>query len=116
MMPAWLRLRWLPGRRAAVALLWAAAVIAVAVVANLVGIRMLGSISQWDRWLQEQAVWFFAWRLALYAVSGWGWVWMRRRLCAREPDGNAHQRFLRAEIAAAMALVALECSLLLQAR
>ena len=40
---------------------------------------------------------------------------MRRRLRVREPDAVAGQRLLRVEIAAVVAVVALEASLLMQA-
>ena len=40
---------------------------------------------------------------------------MRRRLLAREPGEEARRRLIRAEVAGAVAMVALEASLFLQA-
>jgi len=50
----------------------------------------------------------------LYAATAWGWLWMRRRLRAREPERAAGQRLLRAEVAAIVAVSVLEASLLMQ--
>ena len=86
-----------------------------AVAVNVVGIRIAGGIEGWQRWMDAHAGVFLAWRLLLYGVTVWGWLWMRRRLRAREPDRIAGQRLLRVEIAAVVAVVALEASLLMQA-
>ncbi|MFC4729455.1 hypothetical protein [Coralloluteibacterium thermophilus] len=98
------------GARALLALLVLVMVLIAAVVVNLVGIRMAGSIEDWHQWMRAHAGWFLVWRLLLYAVTVYGWLWMRRRLHAREPDGGARQRLLRVEIAAVLAVVALEVS------
>jgi hypothetical protein len=45
---AWLRPRWLFSRRAAKALLWTAVITAAAVVANIVGIYLVGSVAGWE--------------------------------------------------------------------
>jgi hypothetical protein len=49
--------------------------------------------------------------------TAYGWVWMRRRLLAREERGRrqARRRLLRSEVAGVVAIVALEASLLMQA-
>lgn len=57
---------------------------------------------------------FLVWRLALYAATARGWLWMRRRLLAREPDPEARYRLIRTEVAGVAVIVALEISLLLQ--
>ena len=106
---------WRRVRQAAKALLWTAALIAVVIAANLAGIYFVGSIAGWELWLAEAAVYFFVWRLCLYAVTGYGWWWMRGRLLARETAAGATQRLKRAEIAGIVAIVALETSLLIQA-
>ncbi|WP_043689284.1 hypothetical protein [Luteimonas huabeiensis] len=98
------------GARALLALLMLVMVLIAAAVVNLVGIRMAGSIEGWHQWMRAHAGWFLAWRLLLYTVTVYGWLWMRRRLHAREPDGGARQRLLRVEIAAVLAVVALEVS------
>lgn len=110
------RLRWLSSRRVGVALLWAVLLLIAAAVVNAVGIRIAGGIEGWQRWMAAQSGAFLAWRLLLYAVTAWGWLWMRRRLRAREPERAAGLRLLRAEVAAIVAVIALEASLLMQAR
>ena len=114
MIPAWLRMRWLFNRHVGYALLWTVLLLTVAVGINLVGIRVLGSIEGWERWMNEHTSYFLAWRLLLYAGIAWGWRWMRKRVLAREPDAESHQRLLRVEIAGVAALLVLEGSLLLQ--
>ena len=106
---------WLFNRRVGLALLWTALLLIAAVAINAAGIRMAGSINGWQRWMDAHAGVFLVWRLLLYGVTVWGWLWMRRRLRVREPDGVAGQRLLRVEIAAVVAVVALEASLLMQA-
>lgn len=101
--------------RAGMAILWAVLLIAVAATVNAAGIRMAGDSAAWWLWMRAHSGWFLAWRLILYAGTIAGWIWMRRRLMAREPDHATHLRLLRVEIAAMMAFVALEASLLLRA-
>lgn len=111
---AWLRFRWLFNRRMGRTLLGVTVPLTVAIAVNLIGIRMVGSIDGWKRWLDAHADYFLAWRLLLYAGTAYGWWWMRKRLRAREPQTASHQRLLRVEIAAIVAFVVLEGSLLLQ--
>jgi hypothetical protein len=87
---------------------------AVAVGANIVGIYLVGSVAGWERWLAAAAGYFLVWRLCLYGATAYGWVWMRRRLLAREDDAQARRRLVRSEIAGVVAIVALEASLLMQ--
>ncbi|CEH48596.1 hypothetical protein Xdur_011895 [Xanthomonas citri pv. durantae] len=114
----WRPLRWLLSRRAAKALLWAVVIVAAAVGANIAGIYLVGSVGGWERWLAASAGYFFIWRLCLYGATAYGWVWMRRRLLAREDqdgaDGQARRRLMRSEIAGAVAIVVLEASLLMR--
>ena len=114
MRAAWLRPRWLFSRRVAKALLWTVVLAAVAVCANIVGIYLVGSVAGWERWLAAAAGYFLVWRLCLYGATAYGWVWMRRRLLAREDDAQARRRLVRSEIAGVVAIVALEASLLMQ--
>ena len=111
---SWPRPRWLFSRRAAKALLWTMVLAAVAVGANIVGIYLVGSVAGWERWLAAAAGYFLVWRLCLYGATAYGWVWMRRRLLAREDDAQARRRLVRSEIAGVVAIVALEASLLMQ--
>lgn len=101
-------------RRAGLVLLWAVLLAVIAATVNLAGIRIVGSIVGWERWLHAHAARFLAWRLVLYAGTAYGWWWMRRRLRQREPSTEAHQRLLRIEVAAVAALVLLEGSQLLR--
>ena len=112
---SWLRPRWLFSQRAAKALLWTVVLVAAAVGANIVGIYLVGSVANWERWLAATAGYFLVWRLCLYGATAYGWVWMRRRLLAREADdAQARRRLARSEIAGVVAIVALEVSLLMQ--
>lgn len=113
MMPGRLRLHWLFNRRVGHALLWTVLLLVAAIIVNLLGIRMLGSIDAWEQWMDDHADHFLAWRLLLYAGTVWGWMWMRRRLLAREPERDTRQRLMRTEIAAVFAVAALETSMLL---
>lgn len=110
----WRPLRWLFSRRAVKALLWTVVIVAAAVGANIAGIYLVGSVAGWQRWLAASAGYFFIWRLCLYGATAYGWVWMRRRLLAREDSVQARRRLLRSEIAGGVAIVVLEASLLMQ--
>lgn len=111
----WLRPRWLFSRRLAKALLWTVLIVAAAVGANVAGIYLVGSVAGWEQWLAIAAGYFLVWRLCLYGATVYGWIWMRRRLLAREDGAQARRRLVRAEIAGVVAIVALETSLLMQA-
>jgi hypothetical protein len=87
-----------------------ALVVLVAAGINLVGIRLLGDIDGWTRWLDERAGYFLVWRLCLYGATVYGWIWMRRRLRARDPSAETGLR--RAEIGAVATIAMLELSLL----
>lgn len=115
MRTTWLRPRWLFSRRAVKALLWTVVIVAAAVGANVAGIYLVGSVAEWERWLSAAAGYFLVWRLCLYGAIVYGWVWMRRRLLAREDGPQARRRLVRSEIAGVVAIVALETSLLMQA-
>lgn len=110
-----LRCRWLFNRQVGQAFLWCSLIILVAVLINLIGIQAVGDIEQWQHWLNQHAHYFLLWRICLYAATGYGWLWMRRRLLQREPDKAVHQRLLRSEIAAVLTIVLLETSVLWQA-
>ncbi len=109
---AWLR--WLFNWRTARTLLWTVLLLVVTVAANVAGIYLMGSIADWEQWLAEASGFFLLWRLCLYGATAYGWVWMRGRLLARQSDAHTRRRLRRTEIAGGLALVALECSLLLQ--
>ena len=48
----WLRPAWLFNRRVGMALLVALLVASIAVAVNIVGISIVGSIDDWERWLR----------------------------------------------------------------
>lgn len=96
-------------------LLWLTLLLIAVVIANLLGIYLAGNISNWDNWMQAHSAWFMGWRVLLYTATVWGWLWMRRHLRIREPEAAPHRRLLRVEIAAVLAFIALETSLLLEA-
>jgi uncharacterized BrkB/YihY/UPF0761 family membrane protein len=102
---------WL--RRVALVLLWAILLLVATVAANVVGIHLAGGIEGWQQWLTAHTGHFLAWRLLLYTGTAWGWIWMRRRVLAREPETG--KRLLRAETAAIVAVAALEIGQFVQA-
>lgn len=102
-------------RRAGLVLLGTLLVLLAAVAANIVGIHLAGGIDAWQTWLTAHSTHFLAWRLLLYAGTVCGWLWMHRRVLAREPDAGTRRRLLRADLAAVVAVAALELSPFLQA-
>ncbi len=110
----WLWPARLFNRHVGVALLWALLAAGVAVAANIVGIRVVGDVDGWARWLRAHSAHFLVWRLLLYTTTAYGWWWMRQRLRQREPGAETHQRLLRVEIAAVTTLMLLEGSQLLR--
>jgi hypothetical protein len=87
--------------------------IGIAAAVNVAGLRALGGVEGWERWLRANAAYFFVWRLMLYAALAGAWWHVRRRL-KRQADAEALHRLLRAEIAAVLALAALEAGQWLQ--
>jgi hypothetical protein len=83
----------------------------IAAAVNLLGIRIVGSVTGWAHWMQTHRVSFLIWRLSLYSGTAWGWWWMRERVRHREP--GSERRLRRVELAAALAIIALECVALL---
>ncbi|UXJ50150.1 hypothetical protein [Pseudomonas citronellolis] len=98
--------KWL--RRKGVLLVWSLLLLAVIAMINAVGIRLAADTMTWQAWLTAHNGYFLAWRLLLYAATARGWLWMRKRVLARESDAITRQRLLRAELAAVTALVVLE--------
>lgn len=109
-----MRASWLFSRSAAKALLWTVVLVTAAVGANIAGIYLVGSVADWERWLAAASGYFLVWRLCLYGATAYGWLWMRRRLLAREADAHARRRLVRSEIAGVVAIAALEASLWMQ--
>ncbi|HEX7638013.1 MAG TPA: hypothetical protein VF457_06410 [Burkholderiaceae bacterium] len=104
--PRWLRA--VAGRRVAVALAWVLLLVALAAAVDAVGVRVVGSVTGWQRWLRAHEGAFLAWRLALYSATAWGWWRMRARLRRRAPAAEARRRLLRAEVAAVIVILLVE--------
>lgn len=95
-------------RRTGVMLAWTFLLFAIAVIVNLLGIHLAGSVENWQRWMSDHTEVFLVWRLLLYGITVYGWIWMRRRLLAREPGTTTRQRLRRAEISTVLAVTLLE--------
>jgi len=95
------------------ALMWLAALAVIAMGLNGLGIHALGDVNSWRHWISAHRWLLLAWRLCVYVATGCGWWWMRGRVIRREPD--AVTRLRRAEVAALIAVLALESSALMQA-
>lgn len=100
--------------RSATSLLWVLAILFIAVGVNLIGIHLAGNVSSWNRWLQEHSLYLLAWRLCLYGGTAYGWWWMRDRVLRRELTDHSRTRFRRIEVAAVLAVLALEGTVLVQ--
>lgn len=96
--------------RARVALAWCLTVIGMAILANMIGIRLVGSVAGWVRWLETHAGFFLVWRLLLYGVIALGWLWIRKRLLQREPATETAWRLMRIEVASILVVALLETS------
>lgn len=101
-------------RRLSTSLLWMLAILVIAAAVNLVGIRIAGDVSGWSRWLQSHRLYFLGWRMCLYGGTAYGWCWMRNRVLRREPAAETRTRFRRAEVAAALTILALETAVFVQ--
>lgn len=100
--------------RSAMSLLWVLAILVIAVAVNLIGIRIAGTMADWNRWLQEHSLYFLGWRLCLYGGTAYGWWWLRSRVLRREPTNETRTRFRRIEVAAVLTILALEGTVLVQ--
>jgi hypothetical protein len=100
--------------RLTTSLLWGLAILVIVGAVNLVGIRIAGDVSGWSRWLQTHSLYFLGWRLCLYGGTAYGWWWMRNRVLRREGVEESRTRFRRAEVAAALAVLALETAVFVQ--
>ena len=89
-------------------LLWIFSLVVVAILINLLAIRLLGDAQGWSHWLRDHALGLLLWRMGLYAALIYGWWRMRTRLLRHEPGPT--QRLRRAEAAGIAALVLLEVS------
>jgi hypothetical protein len=94
-------------------LLWIMLVMGIAMGVNLAGITLLGNLSGWSLWLDAHATHFLIWRLILYSLMVYGWLWMRRRQYQNAENRAARMRLVRAEIGAVAAITLLEASVLL---
>lgn len=100
--------RWRWPRTMIAVLAMLAAMTVAAVVVHAIGLRIVGGIAAWQRWLHAHA-WILAlWRLVLYALIARGWWWMRTRVRQRDHSSGARRRLIRAEIAAVFAIALTE--------
>ena len=84
------------------------ALVALAVLVNMAGVTLLGGVTQWTQWLHDHRLHFFLWRLCVYALTVWGWLWMRRRIRKTEGTSGAEVRLIRVEAAAIATVVLVE--------
>ncbi|MCX8588478.1 MULTISPECIES: hypothetical protein [unclassified Gilliamella] len=111
-----LKLHWLFNRSVALFLLSLIGLMGVAMMINVVGIQITGTMGNWRNWLAHHSYYFLIWRIVLYTLVIMGWLWAKRRLTARElrhyPQSHItlKQRFLRIEVATVIAFIVLELS------
>lgn len=103
-------------RRFARSLLFVFAALLAAAAANVVGLWLMSDVKSWSAWLHEHTGLFAAWRGILYAITAFGWWWMRGRVLRRESNVEARARLHRTEIGALLTVAALEMATLLQTR
>ena len=96
------------GRSLVTALAMLLAMTIVMIVVHAVGIRIVGGVAAWQRWLHLHVWMFRLWRLALYVAILRGWWWMHTRVRQRDRSPDARRRLMRAEIAAVLAIVLTE--------
>ena len=100
---------WRLRRSLIIVLAMLAALTVVTIILHVIGIRLVGGIVAWQRWLNVHAWLFGVWRLGLYVAIVRGWWWMRTRVRQREPSPEARRRLVRAEIAAVLVIALTEC-------
>lgn len=88
--------------------LWVIALVLAAIALNVLGIRVLGDTLSWSRWLSSHRGDFLVWRVFLYGGVAYGWWRMRGRIARGELSPETRMRLQRAEIGAALAILALE--------
>lgn len=96
------------GRSLVTALAMLLAITVVMIAIHAVGVRIVGNVAAWQRWLHMHAWMFRLWRLALYVAILRGWWWMRTRVHQRDRSPDARRRLMRAEIAAVLAIALTE--------
>lgn len=92
----------------------AAAILLFAWLLAVVCAPFIGHIQDLAFWFKRYSTALFLWRLCIYVATGYGWMWMRRRLQAREPGADSRRRLLTAEIAAVITICLLESALLIE--
>lgn len=85
-----------------------AAMTVMTIIVHAIGMRLVGSVAAWQRWLHMHAWMFGLWRLGLYVAILRGWWWMHMRVRQRDGSPDARRRLIRAEIAAVLAIVLTE--------
>jgi hypothetical protein len=100
--------RWI--RRLSTGLLWTIALVLLGASIAICGVHLLGGVREWNGWLSQHRLLLLGWRLLLYVATLTGWCWMRQRLLVRESGVAARSRLQRTELAALIAIAALECT------
>lgn len=83
---------------------------------NMIGIQIAGTVENWQHYLTVHSHYFLVWRVILYSLVIIGWLFVKKRLIARELSQDKpsmisfKQRILRIELATAIAFIALEVS------
>ncbi|CFV69632.1 Uncharacterised protein [Burkholderia pseudomallei] len=80
----------------------------ILIAVSAIGIRIVGDMARWQRWLHVHAWFFIIWRLMLYAGIAHGWWWMHQRVRQRDDSAQARRRLRRAGIGAVLAIGATE--------
>lgn len=80
---------------------------------SAIGIRIVGDVVTWQRWLHVHAWFFMVWRLMLYAVIACGWQRMHQRVRRRDDSAETRRRLRRAGIGAVLAIGTIEVTALL---
>ena len=94
------------------ALLAVLLLLSVAAAVNVIGLRMVGDITGWSRWLKAHGSWFLCWRLCVYGLTTYCWWRMHARISQREPGSESRLR--RVEIAAVLAILTFEAENLIR--
>ncbi|CAJ7868461.1 Uncharacterised protein [Burkholderia pseudomallei] len=80
---------------------------------SAIGIRFVGDVATWQRWLHVHAWFFMIWRLMLYAMIACGWKRMHQRVRQCDDSAEARRRLRRAGIGTVLAIGAIEVIALL---
>ena len=101
-------------RRVGIALQWTLLVFSAAIIVNLIGISVIGSIAGWQSWLRAQAVYFFVLRVGVYGATAYFWWQTRKQLQQRKADTTDYQRLRLIGVGSVITVLVTESSQWLQ--